>query len=87
MPSTSVHLPADLLEQLDRAARRRRVSRNRLIVEACRSLVGQGQPDWPEDFFVTDHLSEQDLTLLRSTFDDWSCRLSAARRSREGTPF
>jgi len=87
VPSTSVHLPDDLLARLDRAARRRRVSRNRLIVEACRSVVGEGQNDWPEDFFAGDRLRPGALELLRSTFGDWSRDLQAARRSKKVPPF
>ena len=87
MPSTSVHLPDDLLVRLDRTAKRRRVSRNRLIVEACRSVVGAGQSDWPADFFVSDRLRPGDLELLRSTFGHWSRDLHVARRSRKVPPF
>jgi len=48
MPSTSVHFPVELLRRIDRTAKRRRVSRNRLITEACRSVVDAGQSEWPK---------------------------------------
>lgn len=86
MPSTSVHLPTDLLDRLDRVARRRRVSRNRLITEACRAVVGAGRTEWPESFFATECLSARDLELLRSTFDEWLGR-TLVRRSKKAAPF
>jgi hypothetical protein len=85
--STSVHIPAGLLRQLDRAAKQRRISRNRLIVEACRSHLGEGQSDWPDDFFAADRLAHRDRALLRSTFDDWMDELRQSRRSKQMPPF
>jgi hypothetical protein len=87
MPSSSVHLPESLLKQLDRVAKRRGVSRNRLIVEACKSIVGGSARQWPEDFFVTDRLPKRDLDLLRSTFDEWLADLHTSRRSKKAPPF
>ena len=86
MPSTSVHLPADLLKRIDRTAKRRRVSRNRLITDACRSIVGSGRDAWPEGFFAADRLEQKDRDLLRSTFDEWLTQI-ASRRSRTRPPF
>jgi len=37
--STSIHFPEGVLEALDRAARGAGMSRNRLVVEACRSYL------------------------------------------------
>jgi hypothetical protein len=82
-----VHLPDDLLDRLERTAKRRRVSRNRLIVEACRSVVGEGRDEWPEDFFAAKGLRPRDLELLRSGFEDWSGGIHTARRSRNAAPF
>ena len=87
MPSTSVHLPDDLLERLDEVARRRRISRNRLIVEACRSMIGEGGSQWPEEFFDPKRLARKDRELLKSSFDDWMTEIGSARRSRRGGPF
>jgi hypothetical protein len=87
MPSTSVHLPDELLTRLDRTARRWRVSRNRLIVDACRSFVGEGHTEWPDRFFATEHLSARDLKLLRASYDDWSHRILSTRRSKKAPPF
>lgn len=87
MPSTSVHLPDELLRGLDRTAKRRRMSRNRLIIEACRSIIGQGQAEWPEGFFARERMSPRDLELLRSEFETWTRELRAARHSKREPPF
>lgn len=87
MSSTSVHLPPDLLKLLDRAARQRRISRNRLITEACRSIVSAGGTAWPPDFFAEDRLSDRDLALLRSSFEDWQQAITSQRRSKRAAPF
>lgn len=87
MGSTSVHIPDDLLERLDGAAKRRRVSRNRLIVEACRTLVGEGRAKWPADFFAVDRLTGKDLKLLRSGLPRWLDGIRRARRSKTEAPF
>jgi hypothetical protein len=86
MPSTSVHLSAELLKQLDRAARKLRVSRNRLITEACRSVVAGGAHNWPRDFFATDRLATKDVARLRDTFSDWTAN-TLTRRSKHQPPF
>lgn len=51
MPSTSVHFPKSLLEDLDSVAAEQGVSRNRLIVDACRNTVQKNRA-WPQ-FFLT----------------------------------
>lgn len=87
MSSTSVHLPPDLLKLLDRAARQRRISRNRLITEACRSIVSAGGTQWPPDFFAPDRLSQRELGLLRSSFEDWQRTIASQRHSKRKAPF
>lgn len=47
---TSVHLPADLLEAVDKRARALRISRNQLVVRALEREV-QGGNDWSPGFF------------------------------------
>lgn len=87
MPSSSVHLPESLLKALDRVAKRRGVSRNRLIVEACKAVVGGSDRRWPDDFFANDRLPERDLELLQSTFEEWLGDLRTSRRSKKEPPF
>lgn len=86
MSNTSVHLPGNLLQQLDELASRRGVSRNRLIVESCHELVRQSQ-GWPEGFFDPQRYDPEDLELLRSGQEDFDVAISESRRSRRRAPF
>lgn len=86
MPSTSVHFPPPLLECLNRIAAERGISRNRVIVEACRRTAEE-RSRWPDGFFRNDHLSADDLELLQRGGDDWLDAIVSARRSRERSPF
>ncbi len=86
MPNTSVYFPQSVLAGLDRAAEERGISRNRLIVESCRRVVEE-RTCWPADLFSNDHLSEQDLQLLRDGEDAFLDDIAGARRSRARSPF
>jgi hypothetical protein len=66
MSSTSVHLPRELALGLDALAARRKISRNRLIAEACGRLIWQAAGEWPEGFFANTDLSAADLRDLRA---------------------
>ena len=94
--NTSVRFPDDLLEALDRMAARRGVSRNRVIVESCRSAVArwktpEGIPAKKEisreEFFGDRHLSRADLRLLRRGHRQFDRAMASARRSRRNPPF
>lgn len=86
MPSTSVHFPDFLIEELDRFATERGVSRNRLIVEACRATLRQHQ-EWPEDFFDDSRFLPRDLEDLRRSAADFDEKLVQSRRDRDAPPF
>ena len=87
MPSTSVHLPHDLVVSLDALAARRSVSRNRMILEACERLVQQDVGEWPEGFFAKDDLSAADLRKLRAAGKALEAATRRLRRNRRGSPF
>lgn len=87
MATTSIHLPPDLLEQLDRIANDRGVSRNRVIVESCRVTVQNHRGRWPEGFVEGDQLTDDDLELLRGGADGFLADLLAARVNRAEAPF
>lgn len=57
MAHTSLHLPDALLAALDREARRRGVSRNRLVTELLHAAVGKTSDDWSPTLFTTLHHS------------------------------
>lgn len=86
MPNTSVHFPEDILRELDRTAEARRVSRNRLIVDACRLALRAGR-EWPEGFFSDEHLSAPDRRELRRGAADFARVVARSRRNRKGTPW
>lgn len=86
MASTSVHLPDQLLHDLDRLAAERGSSRNRLIVESCLRLV-EDQRRWPEGFFSNHHLSADDLAELQRGAAELDAAIAAGRRSRTAPPF
>lgn len=86
MPDTSVHFPAPLLASLDRVARERGTSRNRLIVESCRRAVEE-QARWPDGFFSNHHLNAEELQVLQEGCEDFEQAVRATRRSRTDPPF
>ena len=81
MPPTTIHINDLLLEQIDEAARNRRISRDRFIVEACEVALQGVVPDWPEGFFESD-LGEEDLGLLRKAASEMEESIKRLRRSR-----
>ena len=85
VPNTSVHFPAVVLAGLDRVAADQGISRNRLIVEACRRTLEEALP--PEDFFTDAHLSAADLRLLRQSRGELDRAIESSRRSRTRPPF
>ena len=85
MASTSVHFPEELVAELDRIARERGVSRNRLILDACRQAIRE-RDRWADGFFSNDHLSEEDLLELERSSRAFLDDISAARRSRWSPP-
>lgn len=81
MPSTSVHFPSSILENLDCLAAESGVSRNRLIVDACRAVL-QRRRTWPEGLFDETRLDPGELEDLRAGAEDFENSLLKARRSR-----
>ena len=84
MPSTTVHFPPQLLEQIDTVARRQGVSRNRFVMRACQDSVAKDAGEWPEHFFHLD-LDAEELAALREAGQEMEQSIRAARRSR-GAP-
>lgn len=87
MPNTSVHLPADLLDALNRLARERRVPRNRIIVQALREAVERRGRRWPPGYFEGEHLTDRDLKELRAGRSEFDDTLREARTGRRSSPF
>jgi len=87
MPTTTVHLPAPLLRALDAVAVRRKASRNRVVVEACRRLVEEDLGEWPPGFLDMAHLSLRDRRQVEAAGKAMEKAMKSARRSRRASPF
>lgn len=85
MASTSVHLPPELVQQLDRLASERGTSRNRIILQACEDLVAQHRGHWPAGFFESS-LSADELDEIRTGGLNMEHEIVAARRNRAVPP-
>jgi hypothetical protein len=85
MASTSVHLPQDIVNRLDRLAQRLKTSRNSLIVQACTMLLEQDAGDWPEGFFDNDHLSASEVRELHEGAAKMRQSVETARPWRPAT--
>lgn len=79
--ATSVHIPKDLLEAVDRRARALKISRNKVIVRALERELTAGA-DWPAGFF--DALDESDPELADAV-DEMLDAIKANRRSKGPT--
>jgi predicted DNA-binding protein len=85
--STSVHLPAKLIERLDQLARESGRSRNSLIRQALEAYASRARESWPEDFLSADRLPEGDVRDLQDSLEDWLVTLRSSRRNRSRGPF
>jgi hypothetical protein len=81
MPSTTVHLPDQLLSKIDQIVKEKGISRNRFIIQACERAVNDSAGRWPEGFFES-KLSEEDLHLLRESVSEMEKEILRRRRSR-----
>lgn len=81
MPSTTFHIPNELLDDIDRAARTRGQSRNRFVLEACREALARKAGDWPEGFF-SPLADPDDERLLAEAGRDFEAMVLAQRRNR-----
>lgn len=87
MPTTTIHLPVNLLRALDAVAARRKATRNRLVMEACQRLVEEDLGEWPPGFFEMTHLSPKQRRELEAAGREMEKAILAARRNRRNPPF
>jgi metal-responsive CopG/Arc/MetJ family transcriptional regulator len=81
MPSTTIHINDDVLASIDRVAGERGVSRNRFIVEACKTALQSLSTDWPEGFFDSHH-SKRGMSLLQEAASEMEESIRKLRRNR-----
>jgi metal-responsive CopG/Arc/MetJ family transcriptional regulator len=77
--ATSVHIPENLLKEVDRRAKTLKMSRNRYIVEALRKVLAD-QTSWSAPF-----LEQLDRLAPVEGVDEMLDGIKA-RRSRKGPP-
>lgn len=81
MPSTTVHLPDELLSQINRFVSEEGISRNKFIIEACKQALENNVGQWPEDFFNS-NFSSTDLRLLRKGVNEMEMKIKQNRKNR-----
>lgn len=81
MGSTTIHFPENILSHIDRAAARRKISRNRFVLEACEAALAEDAGEWPEGFFEP-VLSEDEKTMLREAVKELEEAVLLSRRNR-----
>lgn len=85
MGNTSVYMPRSLLKELDTSAAGRGMSRNRLIVEACRQVV-RARRQWSAGFFSNSRFTSEELAELQGAAAGFSAAIAKRRRNRRGKP-
>ena len=81
MPSTTVHIPDQLLSQIDQMVKEKKISRNRFIIQACEQALKSSAGEWPDGFFKPD-LNTKDLSLLRKGVSEMEKAIMNMRRNR-----
>lgn len=87
MATTSIHIPDDLLEKLDRLAADQGVSRNRLIVASCREALERHRDRWPSGYLDGAHLDADDRRVLAEGAHEFAEAVVQARANRKEAPF
>jgi predicted DNA-binding protein len=87
MANSSVHFPVEIIDRLDRAAKRKGTSRNRIIVAACEKYLDESESEnrWPNDFFVP--LPDDERKELKAAQQEIAEAIADARTNRKGPPF
>ncbi|MHC4686119.1 MAG: YlcI/YnfO family protein [Planctomycetota bacterium] len=81
MPSTTVHIPDELLNKIDQIVKEQNLSRNRFIIQACQQALNNFAGHWPEGFFESE-LNDEDLKLLEEGGLEMEHTIISKRKSR-----
>ncbi len=84
MGSTTVHIPEETLKRVDEIARRRGVSRNRLVLDALGVLIASDAGEWPAGFFdpPADQREREEIAAATHELD----RVILGNRRNRGAP-
>ena len=67
MATTTIHVPDNLLREIDRAAKALEMSRNRFVLRGCIDALKRYEGDWPEGFFSRRSQVEDQPLLSEAT--------------------
>jgi len=80
MPTTTVHIPDQLMIKIDEMAKKKKISRNRFVVLACEKALQHQPLPWPEDFFESD-LQQEDMLELKEAVVEMEGSILTLRRN------
>lgn len=84
MPTTTIHFPTETLLRVDAVARRRGISRNRFVIEACEKEASSDAGSWSKGFFEHD-VPSADRIGLSEAVNEMEAAIMQNRSSR-GAP-
>ena len=80
MASTTVHIPDEILQRVDAIARRRGISRNRVVLTSLEAEIARDSGEWPDTFFTAPSADEREL--LAEATRELEALTTSRRRSR-----
>jgi len=81
MPSTTVHIPDNLLSKIDQLVKENEISRNRFIIQACEQALKNRAGQWPEGFFDSE-IDKKDFKLLTKGVQEMEDAIIGRRKNR-----
>ena len=84
MGSTTIHFQEKLLKEIDAAAKKHGMSRNKYVLRACGAELSKEEGTWSEDFF-NPHVTSEDRQLLDEAVGEMENGIYVHRRNR-GAP-
>ncbi|MDA3951215.1 MAG: ribbon-helix-helix protein, CopG family [Spirochaeta sp.] len=80
MSSTTVHIPDEILQRVDAIARRRGVSRNRVVLASLEAEIERDSGEWPDAFFAAPSAEEREI--LTEAAEELEASTVSRRRNR-----
>jgi len=81
MPSTTVHIPDEILSRIDKVVSDKKISRNRFIIEACEKALDSAAGEWPKGFFDM-QMDHEEFRLLTEAGLELESAIIRLRRNR-----
>ena len=79
MGSTTVHIPDEILQRVDAIARRRGISRNRVVLASLEAEIARDSGEWPDTFFTA---PPDDRELLAEATRELEAATTSRRKNR-----